>query len=1253
AWDKDAYFKAYQKSFKDGEYNIQETRNTVYGQTIRSYFSGGISFGPDSADGGINSRLKEGLILSKLGERGSAFSSKLWGKYYAFSASTDGRISIEEGLDISVAISEEAKKEHSSIAAAAVIQPIELYEQAFRGFKYKAKRVIGGGREAIAVELVNGNVLKISYKPFFGNRDHNPLFDAPILDQGVIFVESASVFYMIQPKLEMIATQADLDEFQNRIRPNRLEDFSSDQIGYDRQSKAWFLVDPGAVKGNEPVRGLAGVSNRRMQPFIENGEQAQRLEEVVSAIRAVDFSRNTQTRIRFAQDLRDYFWDVFQDADHPGLFFKMNHWYPGGEYADFQRDVAEMSAFCQIAESREVVIDGFKLVYLKGLAPFKVSTAGKSAGFVVQAAFLADSDPADLGMVKTVLSKQGVDASEIMQEDIGLVDIEGAAFPVLINLEKLFVRGSGQGRPQADVSGSLQRDGGARREDMSSVEQAITAFFPGKEELFYTLGAGDKAEDLTRQTMDFHSKSGAFSQMVPFEIASEFLEYKNPDPLVQAKEYNYGDLAFALVEILEGAHDAIATYDDDVYMAKMKMEKPAGYIGRVMVNVGIIEENGMKKLRFAVRDNGAGKLAAKTEDKKKNKQLYLGQQGEAGTVVANMIRYINGKYGWKEVARTWLDLSEGALTEAGIVIPLECLALKMNVSADRITEYYADAQKDGGAGRVAMEEIIRLYPEISAPLEKLLKAKAAGNISGVLNSYYDIADSEILKRKRRVLMDIEKELGLFEIHGNLVKDTRSQKGILFLGGKTVGKSTLSKLLVENFPGRFVLNGEDAVTLVATEKGLYAGPRNARVLRSVARTKEGGPAFVNLAATEEFVPVEETIHVVLKEGEGIQEKGLNAGEAIKSLLSWEAKEREERGVNRADEFYLPQEILEVLGKGPVRQIAVPKKGDRDYQKAARGIVSNLDFAQKDGGQIGGITLEWGNIWVYEQVRGQTKDSVARLAGIYSISLGYNAAKKILWVKPLKGRGANKGSGEYAANMDKELMEKLSGAASQVKDALKMPGLNSASSILEANFVVIDDRLVSMNNEGRFYFDHIGKNNSEALAQLLALSNSLIGNREATRYWQTYLRNNLPNVLVNPRRGQMSLRDFADGGAPLNEPVSASVKRGGIDFRGLPIVNKAIGAAFNPAGTYLPAIHIADLDKEWKQIEKMSMNGMIPATERINEFLSACRNQDKLDVYMDNVLVCIAEIMRNEEEEAKATEPELRNVLVMLETANPHE
>ncbi|MCX5700457.1 MAG: hypothetical protein NTZ63_02810 [Candidatus Omnitrophica bacterium] len=42
-YSKDSYFKAYQESFKNGEYNVKEPRQGLYGQVVRSYFSGGMN----------------------------------------------------------------------------------------------------------------------------------------------------------------------------------------------------------------------------------------------------------------------------------------------------------------------------------------------------------------------------------------------------------------------------------------------------------------------------------------------------------------------------------------------------------------------------------------------------------------------------------------------------------------------------------------------------------------------------------------------------------------------------------------------------------------------------------------------------------------------------------------------------------------------------------------------------------------------------------------------------------------------------------------------------------------------------------------------------------------------------------------------------------------------------------------------------------------------------------------------------------
>ncbi len=60
-YDKQSYFQQYQKSFKDGEYNLQEPGYTPMGQSIRSYVSGGMLL--DVAASGVESIKIAGDVL--------------------------------------------------------------------------------------------------------------------------------------------------------------------------------------------------------------------------------------------------------------------------------------------------------------------------------------------------------------------------------------------------------------------------------------------------------------------------------------------------------------------------------------------------------------------------------------------------------------------------------------------------------------------------------------------------------------------------------------------------------------------------------------------------------------------------------------------------------------------------------------------------------------------------------------------------------------------------------------------------------------------------------------------------------------------------------------------------------------------------------------------------------------------------------------------------------------------------------------
>ncbi|HAH20945.1 MAG TPA: hypothetical protein DCL49_08595, partial [Candidatus Omnitrophica bacterium] len=55
-YDKQAYFKQYQKSFQDGEYNLTEPVYTPMGQSVRRYMSGGIKNFMNSSPVTINAR---------------------------------------------------------------------------------------------------------------------------------------------------------------------------------------------------------------------------------------------------------------------------------------------------------------------------------------------------------------------------------------------------------------------------------------------------------------------------------------------------------------------------------------------------------------------------------------------------------------------------------------------------------------------------------------------------------------------------------------------------------------------------------------------------------------------------------------------------------------------------------------------------------------------------------------------------------------------------------------------------------------------------------------------------------------------------------------------------------------------------------------------------------------------------------------------------------------------------------------------
>ncbi|MDO8662854.1 MAG: transglutaminase domain-containing protein [Candidatus Omnitrophota bacterium] len=123
--------------------------------------------------------------------------------------------------------------------------------------------------------------------------------------------------------------------------------------------------------------------------------------------------------------------------------------------------------------------------------------------------------------------------------------------------------------------------------------------------------------------------------------------------------------------------------------------------------------------------------------------------------------------------------------------------------------------------------------------------------------------------------------------------------------------------------------------------------------------------------------------------------------------------------------------------------------------------------------------------------------------------------------------------------------------------------------------------------------------------------------------------------------------------VNSPIILNKdKKGGIDFRALPAVSSPI----NPAMLKLSPIEInrlsnLNLDAEWAEIENMLKAGIIPSNQRLKEYVASSCLRQALGRQMGKVLGCIANILRMEEERVTETEPELEDMLVLIESGKP--
>ena len=113
------------------------------------------------------------------------------------------------------------------------------------------------------------------------------------------------------------------------------------------------------------------------------------------------------------------------------------------------------------------------------------------------------------------------------------------------------------------------------------------------------------------------------------------------------------------------------------------------------------------------------------------------------------------------------------------------------------------------------------------------------------------------------------------------------------------------------------------------------------------------------------------------------------------------------------------------------------------------------------------------------------------------------------------------------------------------------------------------------------------------------------------------------------------------------ASAQSNMGGIDFRFLPIVTQSLDnlkASIRkiPVGS----LQRIDLSQEWSDIERLVNAGIIPSAERLKGYLFASCCKGNYDNDAGKMVYCIAEVLRMEEESCSATDPALKDILVVL-------
>ncbi|MFH1397256.1 MAG: hypothetical protein ABIH27_01725 [Candidatus Omnitrophota bacterium] len=156
-----------------------------------------------------------------------------------------------------------------------------------------------------------------------------------------------------------------------------------------------------------------------------------------------------------------------------------------------------------------------------------------------------------------------------------------------------------------------------------------------------------------------------------------------------------------------------------------------------------------------------------------------------------------------------------------------------------------------------------------------------------------------------------------------------------------------------------------------------------------------------------------------------------------------------------------------------------------------------------------------------------------------------------------------------------------------------------------------------------------------------------------------RKNTENISEAARIAGISLKDalfFEDKfniatSSPMQESKAPDAP-GGIDLRALPTIIQPMGS-FKGLNFSLPQLSQEELRQfnvasEIELIKNMVKAGNIPSGDRIKELIAACVQKGQINSQIDNLLLCLVDTFKLEEENALESSAELREALVIVDS-----